>query len=197
MSRRLAMSAVVVGLWPVPAHAHLVTTGLGPLYDGVSHLLFSPDDLLAVLAMAALAGLNGATAGRRGLFVLSLAWLIGATAGLRVDAGEVPPAAAAAVTLLVLGLLTAVDCRLSPLRVAGVAVALGLVHGWLNGVGIDDAGGGSLRLVGTVSAVFVIAALAAGLVVSLRAAWARVAVRAVGSWVAAIGLLMLGWSLRS
>jgi urease accessory protein len=36
----------------------------------------------------------------------------------------------------------------------------------------------------------------AGLVVSLRAAWARVAVRVAGSWIAAIGFLMLGWALR-
>ena len=30
-------------------------------------------------------------------------------------------------------------------------------------------------------------------VVSLRPAWTRIAVRAVGSWVAAVGLLMFGW----
>ena len=39
-------------------------------------------------------------------------------------------------------------------------------------------------------------ALASACVVSLRAGWARIAVRVAGSWVAAIGLLMLGWSLR-
>jgi hypothetical protein len=33
-------------------------------------------------------------------------------------------------------------------------------------------------------------------VVSLVAAWARIAVRVAGSWIAAIGLLMLGWNLR-
>jgi len=44
--------------------------------------------------------------------------------------------------------------------------------------------------------VFVLVALASAFVVSLRAAWARMAVRVAGSWVAAIGLLMLGWSLR-
>jgi urease accessory protein len=197
MTRRLLLSAGVAALWPTPAHAHLVTTGLGPLYDGISHVLLSPDDLLAVFVMGALAGLNGAAAGRRALFVLPIAWLIGGAAGLIAGAGEVATGTPAAVTLLVLGLLTALDRRLSQLWVAGVAVALGLLHGWLNGVGIDDAGREGLGLVGIASAVFVIAALAAGLVVPLRAAWARVAVRVAGSWVAAIGLLMLGWSLRS
>jgi hypothetical protein len=38
----------------------------------------------------------------------------------------------------------------------------------------------------------VIVALASALVVALRANWARIAVRVAGSWVAAIGLLVLG-----
>jgi hypothetical protein len=44
---------------------------------------------------------------------------------------------------------------------------------------------------------FVMLALVAGAVVSVRVAWMRLAVRVAGSWVAAIGLLMLGWSLRA
>ena len=57
-----ATAAAVVAL-PAPAHAHLVTTGLGPVYDGISHVLLSPDDLLPVVAMALLAGLNGRETG--------------------------------------------------------------------------------------------------------------------------------------
>ena len=34
------------------------------------------------------------------------------------------------------------------------------------------------------------------LVVSPRDAWARVAIRVAGSWVAAIGILMFGWTFR-
>jgi hypothetical protein len=33
-------------------------------------------------------------------------------------------------------------------------------------------------------------------VVSLRAAWTRIAVRVAGSWVAAVGMLMFGWLVR-
>jgi urease accessory protein len=53
-----------------------------------------------------------------------------------------------------------------------------------------------LGLVGIGATVFVLVALAAALVVSLRAHWSRVVVRVAGSWFAAIGLLMLGWALR-
>ena len=57
-----AVTVLLVG--STRAHAHLATTGLGPIYDGISHLFLSVDDLLAVLAMALLAGLNGPTSAR-------------------------------------------------------------------------------------------------------------------------------------
>jgi hypothetical protein len=31
----------------------------------------------------------------------------------------------------------------------------------------------------------------------VRATWGRIALRVAGSWIAAVGLLLLGWSLRS
>ena len=80
--------------------------------------------------------------------------------------------------------------------VSALAVALGLLHGWLNGAGIAAAGREALGIAGIVAAVFVLVALVAALVVSLRAPWTRIVVRVAGSRIAAIGLLMLGWSLR-
>jgi hypothetical protein len=37
----------------------------------------------------------------------------------------------------------------------------------------------------------------AGGVVSLTPPWTRIVVRVIGSWLAAIGLLMLGWAART
>lgn len=182
-------------LWPAPAEAHLVTTGLGPIYDGISHVLMSPDDLVPILAMAFLAGLNGPVAGRRTLFALTAAWLAGGIAGF-YSGQSLVPGAAAAISFLVLGGLTAVDWRLSPGLVTAVAIVVGMLHGWLNGAGIAESQREMLGLAGIAGAVFVLVALASAFVVSLRAAWMRIAVRAAGSWVAAIGLLMLGWTFR-
>ena len=39
-----------------PAHAHLMNTGFGPFYDGLTHLFLTPEDLLPVVALALLAG---------------------------------------------------------------------------------------------------------------------------------------------
>ena len=191
----VALGALACALLPSPAEAHLVTTGLGPIYDGISHVLMSPDDLVPILAMALLAGLNGSAAGRRTLFALTGAWVLGGIAGFYVGRPLVPTTLTTA-SFLLIGGLTAADRRLSPTLVTTLAVGIGLLHGWLNGAGIAQSQREALALVGVGSAIFVLVARASAFVISLRAQWMRIAVRVAGSWVAAIGLLMLGWSLR-
>jgi len=186
--------AAALLLWPGAAHAHLVTTGLGPVYDGVSHLFLTFDDLLPVVAMAMLAGLNGPAAGRRALFALPVAWLVAGIVG-HGSGTMVLPAWITALSLLAVGILVAADRRLPPAVVTAIAAVLGVVHGWLNGASLAIDGREATGLVGITGAAFVLAALVGAGVVSLRPPWTRVAVRAAGSWIAAIGLLYLGWAL--
>jgi hypothetical protein len=63
------------------AEAHLVTTGMGPVYDGIGHLLLTPEDLVPVLALALYAGLRGAVIGRQTMFLLPCTWFVGGLAG--------------------------------------------------------------------------------------------------------------------
>lgn len=198
VARRLAvcgLAALCGVLVPGRAEAHLVTTGLGPVYDGISHVLMSPDDLVPILAMSFLAGLNGARAGRTTLFSLTVAWMTGGAAGFLVG-HTVLPLAVTSASFLILGGLTAADRRLSPAVVTGLAAAVGLLHGWMNGASVAETGRSPLGLIGIAATVFVCVALVSALVISLRAAWLRIAVRVAGSWVAAIGLLMIGWAVR-
>jgi hydrogenase/urease accessory protein HupE len=195
--KRPALIAGICGsltLWPGVAHAHLVTTGLGPVYDGISHLFMTFDDLIPVVAMALLAGLNGATGGRRALFALPVAWLVSGMAGYQSGVTHLPPGVTS-LSFLALGILAAADRRLSPTVVTVLAAAMGVMHGWLNGAGIASAGREATGLVGIAVAIFLLAALVSAGVVSLRRPWTRIAVRVAGSWIAAIGLLLLGWSL--
>jgi hydrogenase/urease accessory protein HupE len=187
---------VVALLLPTTAHAHLVNTGLGPFYDGVLHFLLTPEDLFPVLALALLAGLRGAPSGRLALFVLTGAWLTGGLIGLAFPAAG-SSAILTTLSFVVLGGLVAADARLRPGWVAAIAGVVGLLHGHYNGAAMAEAKVGALGLAGIAATVFVTSALAAALVVALRAPWARIAVRVAGSWVAATGLLMLGWSLRA
>jgi urease accessory protein len=152
--------------------------------------------LLPALAMALLAGQRGSRAGRLTLFALPAAWLAGGLIGLAFPSIS-SATAFTTVSFLVLGGLVAGEAPLRPEWVSGLSLALGLLHGYLNGSAMSQAKLGALGLVGSVTTLFVVIALAAALVVALRASWARVAVRVAGSWIVAIGLLLLGWSLRA
>jgi hydrogenase/urease accessory protein HupE len=185
---------LAMALSPLPAEAHLESTGLGPLYDGVAHFLLSPEDLVPVLALALFAGLRGSAQGRRTLLVLPFAWLSGGCIGLVAGANERP--GLASVSFLLVGALLAGDARLSLAATTVLATLLGLVHGYLNGATMGQPGGDAVSLLGLGLAIFVVVALAAALVVQLQSTWGRIAVRVVGSWTVAIGMLMLGWMLR-
>ena len=179
--------------WPSYAFAHLVTTGLGPVYDGIGHLVMTPEDLIPALAIALFAGLRGAAPGRRALFVLPLAWFVGGLLGVIMEG--LPTLPVAAISFLLLGALVAADLKLSQKSFTTVVVVVGLVHGILNGVALKE-GAGILGLIGIMATLFVIVAIVSALIVSLKQSWTRIVVRVAGSWVAAIGMLMFGWLMR-
>jgi hydrogenase/urease accessory protein HupE len=188
-------SLLIWASFPGRASAHLVNSGFGSFYDGIAHVFVSPEDILIVVAIALLAGLRGKQCGRAVLFLLPLGWLAGAAAGRMTQlAGGLP--ILSATLLIALGALVASDRRLPLGLVVGFALAAGLVHGFFNGADLAGANSASLVVGGIVCAVFVLVALVAGQVVSLRKEWARFAVRVAGSWIGAIGLLMLGWAAR-
>ena len=178
-----------------PAQAHLMTTGLGPFYDGLTHLLVSPEYLLPMIALALLAGLHGPRFGRAVLFALPAAWLAGSGAGLLVAPHVTVPVATAAVTIVVGGMVAA--GRPLPLAlVTGFAIVVGVLAGGLNGIELVTTGASPLAAAGSAAALFVVVSLVTGQVASVRAAWSRIAVQIAGSWIAAIGLFMLGWAVR-
>lgn len=198
LCRRLGLG-LALALGATRAEAHLVTTGLGPVYDGIGHFFLSPEDVLPAVGLALLAGLRGPQAGRWALLMLPIAWVAGGIAGLASGApllsGQVP----AACSFLLLGVLIAADRLLPAAVVSGLALLVGGAHGFFNGLAMREAGTGSalLQLTGVGVMLFVIVAIVAGFVVSLTRAWMRIVVRVAGSWIAATGLLLLGWSLRS
>lgn len=189
------MGGLALASCPSRAEAHLVTTGLGPLYDGLLHFALAPEDLVPVLALALLAGLRGVIHGRRVLFVLPAAWLLGGVIGLTMHGGV--SLVWTALSFVLLGGLVALDARLPLGATTLLAALLGLGHGYLNGAALAPPGLGAVGLLGIVAAAFTLVALAASFVVPLRVVWARVVVRVAGSWIAAIGLLLIGWAIRS
>ena len=168
---------------------------MGPLFDGATHFLLSPEDIVPAFGLALFAGLRGPEYGRRLLLVLPCAWLLGAALGL----GTAPTTGSgvvSAVWLLLIGGLVAADAKLTLCATTLLAAALGLYHGYLNAAGAGYSMSSAIMLAGLVATVFVVTALVAALVVQLRRQWTRIAIRVVGSWIAASGVLWMGWAIR-
>ncbi|MDA8140548.1 MAG: HupE/UreJ family protein [Desulfobacteraceae bacterium] len=178
---------------PGPASAHLVTTGMGPVYDGIGHLLLTPEDLVPALALALFAGLRGAVAGRRAMFLLPLAWIMGGVVGSKLNVTSAFPIPA--LSFLLLGGLIAADLYMPAAAFTLLSILVGLVHGFLNGVALNE-GAGLLGLIGITTMLFILVTLVSASVVSLKRPWTRVAVRVAGSWIVATGMLMIGWAMR-
>jgi len=179
-----------------PAHAHLMNTGFGPFNDGLTHLFVTPEDLLPVIAIALMAGLRGPRFGRAVLLALPVAWLAGTAAGFLLAAPIKLPVAETIVTIA-LGVLLATESPLPFAFVTCLAILLGLLHGILNASELPKTSLSSLiSAAGVAVALFGAVSLLAGQAASMRVRWARVAVRVAGSWIMAIGLLMLGWAMR-
>lgn len=192
-----ALIALGVAFAPAVAEAHLVVTGIGPVYDGVTHFALSPEEFLPVLALAGFAGLRGPRAARLSLAALAVAWLGG---GLFASAfGLAPPALwirlATAVVLFVSGGMLAANLSLPGSACALAAGLLGLLRGVADAGPVVD-GGEGLSLLGMAAAAAALFALAASATLPLRRLWMIVAARVVGSWIAAVGLLLAGWIVR-
>ena len=197
--RRTAALAVLVALAALvaaPAHAHLVETGFGAFYDGIAHVVVTPADLLVVVALALLAGQRGTRAARYEVLALPITWLVGGVIGARWPS----PAALPLLTTLsfaLAGALVALNVKVRDAGVAALAIAAGVLHGLANGATMAPLDASALALGGVICAIFFLTAILSAEVTALPAGWPRIVVRVAGSWIAATGLLMLGWLARS
>lgn len=198
MHARVVAILLIAFLWPATASAHLMSTGFGPFYDGLAHLFITPVDLMAVLAVAMLAGLSGARSGRCTLLSVTAAWWIGGMISLSMEGVVAAWMIGAAAAPFFVGLAVALDLRLPLAATTSVAALVGAGFGLLNGLSLRATEAAILPLVGITTAVFLCVTLVTALTVHLskNRDWRRVAIRVAGSWITAISLLMVGWTLR-
>ena len=195
LSGRAAALCLALALAPRGAEAHLVTTGLGPVYDGVAHFVLSPEDYVPIAGAALFAGLGGKDHARLTVLALPLAWFVGGVLGGLPGA----PALVAPLWLpfLAVGVLVAADVKLPVGATGALFAALGLILGYPYGVAMAQYGQGLSAVAGSAAAIFVLVTLVAALAAGTTIAWLRIAWRVLGSWIAASGLLLLGWALRA
>jgi hypothetical protein len=184
--QRLVFPVACLAASPLPAAAHLASTGLGPVYDGIVHFALTPEQVLPMAALGLFAGLRGPAQARCVFVCLPLAWLAAALAGPCLA----PVAAFACV--LASGALLAANLRLPAQAVAVVAGAAGAVLG-----AAYDRPPGILAAVTTALGVAALLAILASVSLPLRRAPALIAVRVAGSWTAALGLLLIGWWIHA
>ena len=176
------------------AQAHLVSTGLGPVYDGVAHFALSPEQYVPIAGAALLAGLRGKPHARVAILVLPVAWLVGGlVCGLAGAPAIITPVW---LPFMVMGGLVAADLRLPIGITAALIGVLGLILGYPNGLAMAESGQGLRGVLGSTAAIFVLVTLVAALAAGTTVGWIRIAWRVAGSWIAASGLLLLGWALH-
>lgn len=174
-----------------PALAHDAFGNAGAFWGGFLHPLTALEHVLAIIAFGLLAGLQPPRPVFAALLTLALALAVGGIAGM---AGWLPPdlGLAAAGSIAVVALLVAVARPLPPPVLIALALVLGLLHGAANGAAVPVGADRIAFLLGLVAGPTLLAHLLGGAVRHLEAPWVRVAVRVLGSWLTAVGLLVLG-----
>ena len=192
VSRRILSAAIAAApllLWPAAASAHPMQ-GVGDFYAGMLHPLTTVEFLLPMIALGLLAGQQSRTSAIAMLATFPVSLAIGAALGIPVHL----PSIVAWVNLgsmAALGLLVAAARPLPSSAAAGLSVLLGLSVGLANGAELGGQVSAYRFVPGLALAGLILVTYGVGCVRRLRAPWMRIGFRVIGSWIAAIGILVL------
>jgi urease accessory protein len=192
-----AGAALLLALFSHAVHAHSGAQGIGDFYAGFLHPLTALEHVLPFFALGLLTGQQGTKSqGAPALFAIAL--MLGAVACLWLP-GVPAIDLVNIVSALMLGALIAAAFSLPTPVYLGLALLFGLSHGYANGAAIGPPMKAYLFILGVGLAGLVVTGY--GLVVTdyvLRknVGWMRIAVRVAGSWIAAIGMLVLATSWK-
>lgn len=190
----LRIVVVVVALGSAPAYAH----NLGGRYGPLLHPLLSLDHLLALVAIGLLAGQQGARGARRLIVALLLGLLLGAVLPIFANLADLVSHLdlVNAASLFVLGGLVALAARIPHSLLLIVVAFFGMSHGAANAIDLAGTAAPALIVVGVAVAGMIATLPLAIVITTLGQGWPRIVVRVIGSWIAAIGLMMLGLALK-
>jgi len=193
--RPSALSApllVLAAVWlqPVPALAH-GSLAVGEFYSGMLHPLLHFESLLPILALALWSGQLGDARAWHLPVAFSAAALVGAVAGM-LNVESPVGRSFLLLPMLVLGFLVAIRGRLPAWLAIGVVLLFGIGQGQANTYDPDrQIERPLLFLAGFGSGIGLIFFHVVTRVFRYRAFWVQTAVRVLGSWIAATGLLVL------
>jgi hydrogenase/urease accessory protein HupE len=183
---------VLAATWlhPAPALAH-GSLAVGEFYTGLLHPLLHFEILLPILALALWSGQLGDARAWHLPVVFSAAALVGAVAGI-LDVEPFVGRSLLLLPMLVLGLLVAARGRLPAWLAMAMVLFFGIEHGQANTYDPErEIERPLLFLAGFSSSIGLIFFHVVTRVFRYRAFWVQTAVRVLGSWIAATGLLVL------
>jgi urease accessory protein len=192
VTRKLASAgatALLLLVWPAAAFAHPMQ-GVGDFYAGMLHPLTTIEFLLPMVALSLLAGQQRCTSAIAMLVAFPISLAIAAVLGTVTHL----PSLAAWINLgsmSGLGLLVAADRPLPPNLAAGLTTLFGLTIGLANGAELGGQDSPYRFVPGLALAGLMLLTYGVGCVHRLTAPWMRIRVRVIGSWIAAIGVLVL------
>jgi hydrogenase/urease accessory protein HupE len=189
------VASFAVYLIPGSANAHTALLGVGGFWSGVAHLLTSPDQLAILLGLAIWTSFHDARLDARVIGASFLAVLAGALVSAEIFAGtRLNLAPAGAALMMVVGLAGAIRLRVGAVPLISLALVTGLACG---GASTEAASGLSVALFSLGGSVAAASVLSYALLAARRfeSEWGGVARRAGASWIAAIGLMMLAFSV--
>jgi urease accessory protein len=190
--RAAAALAATLALLPDAALAHAPIPGVGAFWNGVLHPLLVPVHLLALVGAGIVLGQNAPRASRPALPLFAACL---AAALVAAGPAGTPPAALLAVALAA-GLLVAAGRGL-PALVVAVAAAAGVAVG-LDSAPLEAASGEArLAAAGTFAGALIVVILSGGIAAATAAPWQRIAVRTLGSWIAAVSLIALALAVSA
>jgi urease accessory protein len=180
------------------AQAHTAAKEVGDFYAGLLHPVTALEHVLPFVALGLLVGQQGQRA-TSAVLVFSLTLMLGAASALWISA--VPYVSLVNIlSAALLGSLVAAAWPLPNGVVCGIAAVFGLSHGFANGTAMSGGIRPYVFIPGVGLACLLVLAwgmIIADFVLRQKAGWMHIALRVAGSWIAAIGILVLATSGRA
>ena len=169
---------------------HIVNTELGHFYAGIFHVLLSPDHLLPLIALGIIMGFQEKTAARHMLLTTVIAGLAGGLYGRQLD-NQAWLAYFNFSSFVVLGALAAYGKTIKPPIALSLSAIFAGTQSMLHMADLPAGVNWEIFLSGVLLGLGTVATVISAIAMSLPSRWMRLALRIYGSWVAALGLLMM------
>lgn len=190
IKKTIVASAGLAMLSPLPAFAHPMQ-GVGDFYAGMLHPVVTIETVLPMVALSLLAGQQRRETAIHLLAAFPTALIVGA---LLASLGNAPFFLGIVQLMLTagFGVLVASARRVPSWLLVALGVMLGISVGWANAAELVGQASRSRFIAGLAVVGLLLLVYGNGLVRNLKWEWAQIAVRVIGSWIAAVSILVLG-----